>query len=87
MAEPPQRLDTCAHPALPLASPSLLPRPQMIYQVTVERARLEIPRDPRRCPPALQALIASCWDELPRNRPCAEEVQEHLQALQAQLGA
>ena len=69
-----------------LQPPLSLPSLQMIYQVTVERARLDIPRDPMRCPPALQALIASCWDELPKNRPCAEEVQEQLQALASQLG-
>lgn len=59
---------------------------QMIYQVTVEHARLEIPRDPQVCPPELQQLIAACWDEQPRNRPSAEELQARLEDLATQLG-
>ncbi len=58
----------------------------MIYQVTVEGARLEIPKDPTVCPPALAKLIASCWENMPKNRPSAEDVQVSLEALAAELG-
>jgi serine/threonine protein kinase len=58
---------------------------QMIYQVTVEHARLAVPRDPDRCPPAMQDLIASCWVEQPNARPAAEEMQAVLERLLADM--
>lgn len=58
---------------------------QMIYQVTVEHARLSIPQDPTRCPRPLHDLIASCWDEQPNRRPTAEDMQGTLEALAANL--
>ena len=54
---------------------------QMIYQVTVNNARLEIPKDEARCPPELQALIASCWHDQPSARPTAVEIQINLERL------
>ena len=53
----------------------------MIYQVTVNNARLEIPKDEVRCPPELQALIASCWNDQPSARPSAAEVQISLEGM------
>ena len=54
---------------------------QMIYQVTVNNARLDIPTDPERCPTDLQSLIASCWNNQPEDRPNAMEIQRQLQAV------
>ena len=71
----------------PFGSPgrALLPLLQMIYQVTVERARLDIPEDAARCPRALRAIILKCWDEQPRLRPTAEELLEQLEAVAATI--
>ena len=54
---------------------------QMIYQVTVNNARLEIPKDNARCPPELQALMVSCWSNSPDDRPTAVEIQGALEEL------
>eukprot|EP00798_Chlamydomonas_sp_ICE-L_P017435 gene17435-23739_t len=54
---------------------------QMIYQVTVESARLTIPEDNPRCPPPMQRLIASCWNEAPKDRPTAWEIQKQLDSI------
>ena len=56
---------------------------QMIYQVTVNNARLEIPKDEARCPPELQALIASCWHDQPNTRPSADDIQITLESFLA----
>ena len=54
---------------------------QMIYQVTINNARLDIPKDPKCCPPALQRLIESCWHNRPEDRPCAEEMLGQMEAV------
>ena len=53
----------------------------MIYQVTVNNARLDIPTDPERCPADLQSLIASCWDDQPHQRPSAEDMQACMEGI------
>eukprot|EP00798_Chlamydomonas_sp_ICE-L_P012514 gene12514-15727_t len=59
---------------------------QMIYQVTVENARLKIPEDPVRCPPALRALIELCWNENPKERIGAHELERTLEAISKECG-
>ena len=46
----------------------------------MERARLVIPSDRQLCPEPLRALIASCWNEAPKERPSSLEVQQQLEA-------
>ncbi len=62
-----------------------LPPVQMIFKVSVHNARLDIPKDPVLCPPALQRLLAACWDSQPDKRPSAEEIQRQLEEVLAAL--
>jgi hypothetical protein len=53
----------------------------MIYQTTVEGARLDVPSDPAVCPEPLQRLITSCWANQPKDRPTAIDVHEALEGI------
>lgn len=57
----------------------------MIFKVSVHNARLDIPKDPEICPPALARLLTACWDSIPDRRPSAEEIRGQLQKMLASL--
>ncbi len=54
---------------------------QVMFEISVHNARLDIPKDPAVCPPALAALMTSCWQTDPSLRPSALEVQASLEGL------
>ncbi|KAG1670201.1 hypothetical protein FOA52_014977 [Chlamydomonas sp. UWO 241] len=58
---------------------------QMIYQVTVEGARLQIPNGASSCPGPLADLIESCWASEPRLRPTAEEAETVLLGIRSRM--
>eukprot|EP00798_Chlamydomonas_sp_ICE-L_P021236 gene21236-28152_t len=51
------------------------PAYMIIFMVGVQCQRLELPST---CPPALAALIGSCWEEEPAHRPTFKEVLQEL---------
>ncbi|KXZ49016.1 hypothetical protein GPECTOR_23g105 [Gonium pectorale] len=56
---------------------------QVAYAVTIRRERPPLGQVPeRRCPPALRALILSCWEDDPQRRPAAAEVVKMLVVIQ-----
>eukprot|EP00798_Chlamydomonas_sp_ICE-L_P000131 gene131-5495_t len=54
---------------------------QMIYQVTVEQKRLTLPKQSENCPQQLIDLIARCWSDSPKDRPCSAEIRDQLVAM------
>ena len=74
-----------SHPVLLTHPPCPVYAAQMIFKVSVHNARLDIPRDPERCPPALARLLTACWDSIPDKRPSAEEISEQLHEVLASL--
>ncbi len=47
---------------------------QIIYKVSISKARLAIPKDPSVCPPELASLLVNCWKGRPKKRPTAVEI-------------
>jgi hypothetical protein len=52
---------------------------QVIYKVSINHARLDIPKDDNVCPPAIASILRQCWQDNPDSRPSASEVQEQLE--------
>ena len=54
---------------------------QIIFKVSVHNARLDMPKDPSKCPPAMASLLTACWENIPESRPLAEEVQQLIERI------